>query len=259
MENKIIIPTQNVENTISNNVAGTVASVGDSGNIDALITAHDMSLYGLFMQADIVVKLVMIMLIVASVMCWTIIFQKLSLISKTRKRIDDFVNYFWQERGKRSVMEIYEEQKHNKANPLARIFISGMYECYEKKGRRSPLNRAERALLNSSQRELSVLEKNTGFLATVGSSAPFIGLFGTVWGIMNSFQSIAMTNNTSLAVVAPGIAEALFATAIGLFAAIPAVIFYNKFSMEINKISEQVHDFTDEIIIYIEREFEDKV
>ncbi|MDX1950305.1 MAG: MotA/TolQ/ExbB proton channel family protein, partial [Rickettsiales bacterium] len=158
--------------------------------------------------------------------------------------------------GGKTMEEFYYYAKEKTDNPMSRIFVAGMYECYEKKGKRRPLKRAERALNNASIRELNFIEKNLSFLATVGSSAPFVGLFGTVLGIMNSFQAIAVTQNTSLGVVAPGIASALFATAIGLFAAIPAVIFYNKFNSEVSRLAVEVDDFVDELLIYIDREFE---
>lgn len=252
---KIIVPTPGVSGQISDTISAPIEAVGTKA-IEGLTAAHDMSLIGLFIQADIIVKLVMILLIIASIVSWAIIFQKLSLLTQTKKNITRFLNLFWEGRGGKSMEEFYNETKDSTNDPLSRVFVAGMYECYEKAGRRSPTSRAERALNNASTREISNIEKNIGFLATVGSSAPFIGLFGTVWGIMNSFTSIAATNNTSLAVVAPGIAEALFATAIGLFAAIPAVIFYNKFSLEITKISDDLNDFVDELIIYVEREFD---
>ena len=198
----------------------------------------------------------MLMLILASIVSWAIIFQKFSLISLTKKKLASFLNLFWEGRGSKSMEDFYTETKRKTNDPLSRIFVAGMYECFEQKGKNNPRRRAERALNNASTREINFLEKHISFLATVGSSAPFIGLFGTVWGIMNSFQSIAATNNTSLSVVAPGIAEALFATAIGLFAAIPASIFYNKFNTEIARVSNELDDFVDELIIYIEREFE---
>ena len=256
MSDKVLVPTQNVKGEISDTISAPVEQVGANA-IDGLTSASGMSMLDLFMQADIVVKLVMLMLVVASIVCWAIIFQKISLISATKNSIARFLNIFWEGRGGKTMQEFYESIKGNTTDPLSRVFVAGMYEVYDKKGRRSPVNRAERALNNAATRELNLLEKNVSFLATVGSAAPFIGLFGTVWGIMNSFASIAETNNTSLAVVAPGIAEALFATAIGLFAAIPAVIFYNKFSNQITKISDDVNDFVDELIIYVEREFEE--
>ena len=255
-DNKVVVPTPGVQGEASDTISAPVSDVSQA-SMEGLAAAHDMSMFGLFMQADIVVKLVMLMLLVASLVSWTIIFQKLALISNTRKKINRFLNLFWEGRGGKTMREFYDEIKDDTHDPLSRVFVAGMYECYEKKGRRSPTARAERALNNASTREIWHLEKNIGFLATVGSSAPFIGLFGTVWGIMNSFKAIALTNNTSLAVVAPGMAEALFATAIGLFAAIPAVIFYNKFNNEITKVSGEIDDFVDELVIYLDREFEE--
>jgi len=254
-QGNVVVPTPGVKGEISDTIAAPIEAVG-ANVIDGLTVAHDMSLFGLFLQADIVVKLVMIMLVVASIICWAIIFQKLTLIKSTKVQISRFLNSFWDGRGGKTMEEFYHETKDRANDPLSRVFVAGMYECYEKQGRRSPTSRAERALNNASNREVNFIEKNIGFLATVGSAAPFIGLFGTVWGIMNSFSSIAATNNTSLAIVAPGIAEALFATAIGLFAAIPAVIFYNKFSTEISKVSDEINDFVDELVIYVEREFD---
>ena len=218
--------------------------------------AHDLSMWSLFMHADIIVKFVMFMLILASIVSWAIIFQKFSLLSITRKKIASFLNLFWEGRSGKTMEEFYNQNKNSAADPLSRVFVAGMYECYDQKGKSNAKSRAERALNNAATREINHLERHTSFLATVGSSAPFVGLFGTVWGIMSSFQSIAVTNNTSLAVVAPGIAEALFATAIGLFAAIPASIFYNKFNSEIAKVANEIDDFVDELVIYVEREVE---
>lgn len=240
-------------------VATSVQNVANAGaveNIAGMPVAHDLSMWSLFLHADIVVKFVMLMLLLSSVVCWAIIFQKVSIIKTTRNKINEFLNNFWEGRGGKTMEEFYYETKDKTDDPLSRVFVAGMFECYEKKGKRRPTSRAERALNNASTRELSFIEKNLSFLATVGSAGPFIGLFGTVWGIMNSFQSIAATNNTSLAVVAPGIAEALFATAIGLFAAIPAVIAYNRFNSDVTKIANEMDDFVDELIIYIDREFE---
>ncbi len=242
------IPTQAVQSVPVSDVA--------ANKVAGLVASHDMSMWGLFMHADIIVKMIMLLLLVASIVSWAIIFQKVSLISLTKKKLASFLNLFWDGRSSKSMEDFYNETKRNTNDPLSRVFVAGMYECYEQKGKRSPRKRAERALNNAATRELNHLEKHTSFLATVGSSAPFLGLLGTVWGIMNSFQSIAATNNTSLAVVAPGIAEALFATAIGLFAAIPATIFYNKFNTEISRIANEMDDFVDELVIYVEREFE---
>jgi biopolymer transport protein TolQ len=247
-QDALSIPTQAVQSAPVSDVAAS--------KVAGLIASHDMSMWGLFMQADFVVKFVMIMLIVSSIVSWAIIFQKLSLLSLTKKKLASFLNLFWEGRGNKPMEDFYNETKKNAYDPLSRVFVAGMYECFDQKGKPNKKKRAERALNNAATREINHLEKNISFLATVGSSAPFIGLFGTVWGIMNSFQSIAATNNTSLAVVAPGIAEALFATAIGLFAAIPASIFYNKFNTEITKVSNELDDFVDELVIYIERDTE---
>lgn len=250
----LAIPTQAVQAATDLASAPITGVAGEA--MKGLALHHDVSMWGLFMQADIIVKLVMIALILASIVSWAIIFQKFTLLSNTRKKIASFLNLFWDGRTGKPMEEFYNEVKKNAQDPLSRVFIAGMYECYEQKGRKSPRRRAERALNNAATREINFLDKNISFLATVGSAGPFIGLFGTVIGIMNSFTSIAASNNTSLAVVAPGIAEALFATAIGLFAAIPAAIFYNKFNSEITKVASEVDDFVDELIIFIEREFE---
>jgi biopolymer transport protein TolQ len=250
----LAIPAQKVQ-AAADMVAAPVQNVVDT-KMAGLMAGHDMTMWSLFMHADIIVKFVMLLLILASIVSWAIIFQKFSLLSLTRKKIASFLNLFWEGRAGKSMEEFYTEIKTRAHDPLSRVFVAGMYECYDQKGKRSPRARAERALNNAATREINHLEKHISFLATVGSSAPFVGLFGTVWGIMNSFQSIAATNNTSLSVVAPGIAEALFATAIGLFAAIPASIFFNKFNTEIAKVSNEVDDFVDELVIYVEREFE---
>ncbi len=253
---RVLVPTQNAQ--AAADLAAVPVQGASSGNMEALAGAamhHDMSMWGLFMQADLVVKAVMLLLIVASIVSWAIIFQKSSLLSHTRRKIGSFLNMFWDGRAGKSMEDFYNDIKKSATDPLSRVFVAGMYECYDQKGKSNTRSRAERALNNAATREINHLERHISFLATVGSSAPFIGLFGTVWGIMNSFQSIAVTNNTSLAVVAPGIAEALFATAIGLFAAIPASIFYNKFNSEISKVANEVDDFVDELVIYVDREF----
>ncbi len=254
-QEKTVIPTQAVTTQTNETITAPIQNVA-SEQITGMSSANDLSFMNLFMQADFVVQGVMLLLIVASIACWTIIFQKFALISSSRKKMASFLNLFWEGRGGKTMEEFYYEMKDKNENPMSRIFVAGMFECYEKKGKRRPMKRAERALMNASMRELNFIEKNIPFLATVGSAGPFLGLFGTVWGIMNAFQNIAVTQNTSLAVVAPGIAEALFATAIGLFAAIPAVIFYNKFNGEISKVSHDIDDFIDELVIYIDREFE---
>lgn len=257
-EDRILVPTQKIQ-AVTDAVSAPVQDVagGHMSNLaGAAVANHDLSMISLFMHADIIVKFVMLLLILSSIVSWAIIFQKFSLINLTKKKLASFLNLFWDGRGSKSMEDFYNETKKNAIDPLSRVFVAGMYECYDQKGKRSPRARAERALNNAATREINHLEKHISFLATVGSSAPFLGLFGTVWGIMNSFQSIAATNNTSLAVVAPGIAEALFATAIGLFAAIPATIFYNKFNTEITKVANELDDFVDELVIYVEREFD---
>jgi biopolymer transport protein TolQ len=255
MNEAVPVPAQQVADTIAAPVQN-IASNAEAITNAAGKVAHDFSMWGLFMQADGIVKTVIILLVLSSIISWTIIFSKLSILSITRKKINEFAGYFWDGRGNKSMEELYNDVKSKAIDPLSRVFVAGMFECFEKKGARNTASRAERALASAADREISTLEKNIGFLATVGAAAPFVGLFGTVWGIMNSFQSIAASKNTSLAVVAPGIAEALFATAIGLFAAIPAVIFYNKLNSSITKISNEVNDFVDELIIYVEREFD---
>lgn len=252
---KTAIPTADVTAQANDTISAPVQDVA-ADQVAGLSGQTDMSFFGLFGHASLVEQAVMLLLIVASIASWTIIFQKFSLVSKSKQKISDFLNTFWEGRSGMTMEEFYNDAKKKSDNPMARIFVAGMFECYEKKGKRRPTKRAERALNNAATRELNFLEKNLTFLATVGSSAPFVGLFGTVLGIMNSFQAIAVTQNTSLGVVAPGIASALFATAIGLFAAIPAVIFYNKFNSETSRIAMEVDDFVDELIIYIDREFE---
>jgi biopolymer transport protein TolQ len=225
--------------------------------------AHDMSAWGMFMQADLVVKTVMIMLLLASFWCWALIFEKISKLGSLKSKAAAFENEFW---AAETLESFYEKTKRRPKHPFAIAFMGAMEEWFRtSKGRSKPssvlmpssIERIAKIMSVSRNRELDKLERGLGFLATVGSSAPFIGLFGTVWGIMNSFQSIAFSNNTSLAVVAPGIAEALLATAIGLFAAIPAVIAYNKFSGEISKYAGQLEDFETEFLTLLSRQVDE--
>lgn len=220
---------------------------------------HDLSAWGLFMMADPVVKLVMIMLILASVWCWAIIFQKRAMFIRLNRKATRFEDSFW---SGEALDKIYQRVKNSKADPMLATFSSGMEEWQagvsggmpEKESLRASLRqRVERAMQVTVNREMHNLEKGMTFLASVGSTAPFIGLFGTVWGIMNSFASIAATNNTSLAVVAPGIAEALFATALGLVAAIPAVVAYNVFSNNLNRYADRLESFIDEFSAILSR------
>lgn len=228
----------------------------------ALASAHDLSMWGLFWQADIIVKMVMLLLVSASIWCWGIIFQKSAALKKVNSRADKFEEAFW---SGESLDKLYKRVKQSKPDPILNTFTAGMEEWHisnqESDGKKDRLQaglqqRIERAMSVTIDREMDKLERNMTFLANVGSSAPFIGLFGTVWGIMNSFSSIALTQNTSLAVVAPGIAEALFATALGLVAAIPAVIAYNKFSTDLNRYADRLENFTSEFSAILSRYFE---
>ena len=203
----------------------------------------DFSLWSLFVRADFVVKSVIVILIAASVYSWALIFDKYRLFKKINLSITDFENKFW----KAKSAESFENNLPVKTeDPAILIFRSAMVELRKTRSKSSAvqLARVERVLEINTDNQIKKIEKNFTFLATVGATAPFIGLFGTVWGIMNSFQSIAISRNTSLAIVAPGIAEALFATALGLLAAIPAVIAYNKFNSDSRKYSQKLENFS---------------
>ena len=200
----------------------------------------DFSLMSLFLRADIVVKSVIIILIAASIYSWAIIIEKFKMFKKINKNTIEFEEKFWKSK---SAESFYNNLPTNINDPMSNVFRKTMQVVLKSRSR-SNLNEKLTGLLESNiETEVNFLEKNFSFLATVGSTAPFIGLFGTVWGIMNSFQSIAVSRNTSLAIVAPGIAEALFATALGLLAAIPAVIAYNKFNNESKKYSQRLENF----------------
>ena len=204
--------------------------------------ATDFSLWSLFVRADIVVKSVIIILIAASVYSCALIFDKYRLFKRINLSIIDFENKFW----KAKSAESFENNLPVKsADPAILIFRSAMTELRKTRSKSSAVQaaRVERVLEISTDNQIKLIEKNFTFLATVGATAPFIGLFGTVWGIMNSFQSIAISRNTSLAIVAPGIAEALFATALGLLAAIPAVIAYNKFNSDMKRYISRIDNF----------------
>ncbi|MEG9884247.1 MAG: protein TolQ [Hyphomicrobiales bacterium] len=218
-------------------------------------------LINLFVQAHIVVKLVMIGLLAASVWSWAIIFQKLALLARVRRETGRFERLFW---SGQSLEDLYLSVKARDDRPAAAVFMAAMREW--KRGQDTARNqgiggvrkRIDKVMDIQLQKQMSNLESHLLFLATVGSTAPFIGLFGTVWGIMTSFQSIAMSKNTNLTVVAPGVAEALAATALGLVAAIPAVIFYNKFSADLARIGARLENFTDEFSAIISRQLEEK-
>ena len=210
----------------------------------------DFSLVQLFIRADIVVKSVIIILIAASIFSWALIFEKYKLFKKIEKSTSSFEDKFWKSR---SAESFYNSFTNRDKDPVANIFQSAMVELIKTKSKSSSVqsNRVSRIIEISADKEIKLIEKNFTFLATVGSTAPFIGLFGTVWGIMNSFQSIAISRNTSLAIVAPGIAEALFATALGLLAAIPAVVAYNKFNSDSKKYSDRIENFSKRFISII--------
>ena len=205
----------------------------------------DFSLMSLFLRADIVVKSVIIILIAASIYSWAIIIEKFKMFKKINQSTVEFEEKFWKSK---SAESFYNSLPANKDDPMSNVFRKSMQVVLKSRSR-SNLNEKLTSLLESNiETELNILEKNFSFLATVGSTAPFIGLFGTVWGIMNSFQSIAVSRNTSLAIVAPGIAEALFATALGLLGAIPAVIAYNKFSSDSKKYFQKLENFSKRFI-----------
>ena len=205
-----------------------------------LASSADFSILNLFLRADIIVKSVIIILIASSIYSWAIIIEKYRLFKKINKSSDEFENKFWKSR---SAESFYNSLPNNIDDPMANVFKDTMQVIVKSKSKSNLSNKIESMLEVNIEKQMNTLEKNYTFLATVGSTAPFIGLFGTVWGIMNSFQSIAISRNTSLAIVAPGIAEALFATALGLLAAIPAVIAYNKFSSDARRYSARIENF----------------
>ncbi|NNM74293.1 protein TolQ [Enterovirga aerilata] len=228
---------------------------------DALPVAHDLSLWGLFMSASPVVKLVMIGLLAASVWCWAIIIDKTLLLRRTRAEMDRFEDVFW---SGQSLDELYRSLKDKPAAGLPAIFVAAMREwkrSFEGSGRQvaSLAQRIDKVLDVTIQREVERLDSKLVFLASIGSAGPYIGLFGTVWGIMTAFTSIAASKNTSLAVVAPGIAEALFATAIGLFAAIPAVLAYNKLQAQVGKAQARLEGFADEFSAILSRQIDERM
>ena len=226
----------------------------------ALPLTADLSIWGLFWSAHIVVKMVMIGLLVASIWVWAIVVDKTLLYMRTRKAMDRFEQTFW---SGQSLEELYRTQSARPAHSMAALFVAAMREWKRSfEGTSRAIGglqmRIEKVMDVTIAREIERLERRLLVLATVGSAGPFIGLFGTVWGIMTSFQSIAASKNTSLAVVAPGIAEALFATAIGLVAAIPATIFYNKFVSEVNKQAQRLEGFADEFAAILSRQIDER-
>ena len=210
----------------------------------------DFSLIQLFLRADFVVKSVIIILIAASVFSWALIFEKYRLFKRIEKSTNSFEEKFWKSK---SAESFYNSLTNKDQDPMANVFQSAMNELIKTKSKSSSVQstRVSRVIEISADKEIKLIEKHFTFLATVGSTAPFIGLFGTVWGIMNSFQSIAISRNTSLAIVAPGIAEALFATALGLLAAVPAVIAYNKFNSDSKNYTGRIENFSKRFISII--------
>ena len=213
-----------------------------------LASSADFSILNLFLRADIIVKSVMFLLVASSIYSWAIIIEKYRLFKKINQSSEEFENKFWKSR---SAESFYNNLPQDMDDPMANVFKDTMQVIIKSKSKSNLPNRLESMLEVNIEKQLNVIEKNFTFLATVGSTAPFIGLFGTVWGIMNSFQSIAISRNTSLAIVAPGIAEALFATALGLLAAIPAVVAYNKFNNDSKKYSQKLENFSKRFISII--------
>ena len=206
-----------------------------------LATSADFSLINLFIRADIIVKSVIIILIVCSVYSWAIIIEKYRLFKKINLSSEDFEEKFWRSK---SAETFYNTLPANSDDPMTELFKDSMEGLLKSKSKTNLIEKMGGMLEVGIEKQISKIDKGFTFLATVGSTAPFIGLFGTVWGIMNSFQSIAISRNTSLAIVAPGIAEALFATALGLLAAIPAVVAYNRFNSEARKYTQKLENFS---------------
>lgn len=230
--------------------------------LDGTQGAMDFSIWAMIVRADVIVKAVIAILVLASVWSWAIIFEKWLTLRRINRRTDRFEDEFW---AGGSVDELYDRVGQKPRSPMASIFSAAMQEwrrsnTAERAGQRSlslgVKDRIERVMQIALGREMDKMERYTGFLATVGATAPFIGLFGTVWGIMNSFKDIAVQKNTNLATVAPGISEALFATALGLVAAIPAVIAYNKLSSDFDRYAHRLEGFVGEFGAIVSRELE---
>lgn len=245
----IAAPTGNVDVTTTGGTAGPEVS--------------GISVVSLFLRADPLVKAVFLLLLAASVWSWMIIINKGLALSALRRRADKFEKVFW---SGQSLDELYQQFAAKADHPMATVFVSALREwrrAFEGGAPREAMlagikDRIDRAMNVTISRETDGIERQLGFLATVGATAPFIGLFGTVWGIMNSFSAIAAQHNTTLAVVAPGIAEALFATAMGLLAAIPAVIFYNRYVNEIGRYANRLDAFADEFSAILSRQLDEK-
>jgi biopolymer transport protein TolQ len=239
-------------------------TVVDATTLAGSMPPPDMSVWGLFLQADLIVKIVILMLVFASVWTWAIIFDKFIRLRRVRAQARQFEESFW---SGGSLEELFDRISNRPPDPMSAIFVAAMRE-WRRAAARGVLQsdqlrlglqaRIERVMDITLGREMEQLERHLIYLASVGSSAPFVGLFGTVWGIMNSFASIAAAKNTTLAVVAPGIAEALFATALGLVAAIPAVLAYNKLSGDIGRYAQRLEAFAGEFGAILSRQLEEK-
>ena len=235
----------------------------EAATLGGSVANLDFSILSLFLRADPVVKAVIILLLLASIWCWAIIFDKLTGLRRLNARSTEFEQAFW---SGNSLDDLYERISNQPRDPMSAVFVSAMREWRKTSARDSggPESRVgigdriDRVMQITRDREMDRTEKNMTFLATTGSTAPFIGLFGTVWGIMNSFQAIAISKNTSLAVVAPGIAEALFATALGLLAAIPAVVAFNKLSKDMDRYAGRLDSFAGEFSAILSREMDGK-
>ncbi len=241
-----------MENTV-------IEAVTLGGSLDAL----DFSLFALFMRADIVVQAVIVGLLLASVWCWAIIIQKVRNLRDLNAQASQFESTFW---SGGSLDDLYDRIGTQPDDPMSAVFIAAMREWRRalakggsagNGGQVGLSDRIERVMQITLMREMDHVERHMTFLASTGSTAPFIGLFGTVWGIMNSFQAIAVSKNTSLAVVAPGIAEALFATALGLLAAIPAVLAFNKLSKDLDRYASRLDTFAGEFSAIVSRQMEE--
>ena len=213
-----------------------------------LASNTDFSLWKLFLRADFIVKSVILILIACSIYSWAIIVEKIKLFKKIHLSTEQFEKNFWKSK---SAETFYNSLPEKTEDPMANVFKNSMKTLLKSKRSPNLQEKMSRMLEINIEQEIEKIEKNYTFLATVGSTAPFIGLFGTVWGIMNSFQSIAISRNTSLEIVAPGIAEALFATALGLLAAIPAVVAFNKFNNDSKKYTQKLENFSKRLLSII--------
>jgi biopolymer transport protein TolQ len=237
-------------------------SAVDAATLAGSVANMDFSVWSLFLRADWVVKSVMVLLVLASIWCWAIIFEKVMGLKRLNEGADEFEAVFW---SGGSLDQLYDRIGAQPREPMSAVFVAAMREWRRQpsrgfgaldSARASLAERIDRVMQITLGREMERAERHMTFLATTGSTAPFIGLFGTVWGIMNSFQAIALSKNTNLAVVAPGIAEALFATALGLLAAIPAVVAFNKLSKDLDRYAGRLESFSGEFSAILSREME---